>query len=392
MNKTFTPLLLAAIAFGMNAQAEPLHYLDLVETTSGFDRYIYRYTNFNKVSEIQHIDYDNMESSTFRQFTYNDKEQLIEESIAQDYYETEFLDQYIPVSRVEYEWNDKGQMVKRSSWNKTTITGDFEETAILTFIYDEDGKLGKVETSFAATGNTVQRDDYFYDADGRLMKREVWNMLYGNTYLGNTIQYTYNAVGDISNITGYDYDAATGSLRPNSITDYIYNSSGDLEKIQEWSDTRGMLLSEKIYTYTTDFSLEDTIFPRNFEDEYWTADGSEFNLVKHPITSRSEYFINDTTGTLEFTDKYEYTYTTELKPGQVGIEAITMPGASVAFKSLRNGLLQLDGISDFDNVSIVDMEGRPMMNRTYNCGINVSELAPGAYFAITTGGVVKFVK
>lgn len=397
MNKKFTPLLLAAIALGMSAKAANLHFLDLVETTTGFDRYEYRYTDFNKVSQILHIDYDYIQVSSFRTFTYDDKHQLIKENISQDYFEEEELDKYIPVIQIDYEWNGLGQMIRRTSWNVPAedVLGEMEQMAIMEFEYDMQGRLSKV-TYKQPNGIATQHDDYTYDdATNRLIERQVWITLYGSNYLGNTIRYTYNEAGDIANLTGYDSDPTTGALRPNSITDFVYNSEGDLEEIQEWSSSRTMMISKKAFKYLKDFSIEDTVYPNNFEDAFWSPDLNHYELTKHPIQAREEYALNESLNILELNDTYEFSYTEERKPditGLGGVEMIASPTQSVAFKSLRNGLLQLDGISNFDTVSIYDMEGRFIMNKMYGSGLNVEGLAPGSYCAVATGGVVKFVK
>lgn len=399
MKKIFTPALAAIALLGMNAQAADLHYLKEVRNTTGFDITSYAYNENNKVTNIHHIDLDmGPQSSVERVIEYNDKGLVVAEIIWQDYYETENRDQYICTSKVEYEYNDKDQLAVRTTYmaDLTQFERPLNKNAIMKFSYNDKGQMIEVTTAFAINnGKIIQRDEYEYNDKGLLDQKKTYSTNYTNNGLSYVVQYKYNDEDQISQIIANNYDPTYQTLVPSGYTDYKYDAQGNLSVLEQWNNSHAMLVSKKEYTYSTEFTIDNTVYPINFEDSFWNPDFCEFELVRQPIMTRSDYSINDTTSQLEFTEKYEYEYTltrpTSTTNAVETVEGLGV-GSSIIFKGIEAGRAILDGIASEDSVRLFDLEGRTIFSGFYGNGVKVEELPAGTYFITSSKGVVKFAK
>lgn len=397
MKKFFTPAIAAISLLGMNAQAEDFHYLKEVRNTTGFDVTNYAYNKDNRVTHINHIDLDmGAQSSVERVIEYNDKGLVVAEIIWQDYYETEDRDQYICTSKVEYEYNDKDQLAVRTTYmaDLTQFERPLNKNAIMKFSYNDKGQMIEVTTAFAINnGKIIQRDEYEYNDKGQLDQKKTYSTNYTNNGLSYVIQYKYNEEDQISQIVANNYDPTYQSLVPSGYTEYKYDAQGNLSALEQWNNSHSMLVSKKEYTYSTEFTMEQTIYPLNFEDSFWNPDFCEFELVRQPIMTRSDYSINDNTSQLEFTEKYEYEYSL-IRPESTSVESVNdfAIGYSIVFKGIDAGRAILDGIASEDSVRLFDLEGRTIFSGFYGNGVKVEELPAGTYFITSSKGVVKFAK
>lgn len=399
MKKFFTPAIAAISLLGMNAQAADFHYLKEVRNTTGFDVTNYAYNKDNRVTHINHIDLDmGAQSSVERVIEYNDKGLVVAEIIWQDYYETEDRDQYICTSKVEYEYNDKDQLAVRTTYmaDLTQFERPLNKNAIMKFSYNDKGQMIEVTTAFAINnGKIIQRDEYEYNDKGQLDQKKTYSTNYTNNGLSYVIQYKYNEEDQISQIVANNYDPTYQSLVPSGYTEYKYDAQGNLSALEQWNNSHSMLVSKKEYTYSTEFTMEQTIYPLNFEDSFWNPDFCEFELVRQPIMTRSDYSINDNTSQLEFTEKYEYEYTltrpTSTTNAVETVEGLGV-GSSIIFKGIDAGRAILDGIASEDSVRLFDLEGRTIFSGFYGNGVKVEELPAGTYFITSSKGVVKFAK
>lgn len=400
MKKTILLAALGASLCSSTLAAEEVttHFLEDLKTQSGVEYIRYKYNDFNKVSEIIHKDNAELRMSVKRLFTYDENGNCIEELAMQDYYMTGDPEKYVPVVKVTYDYNDKNQVSKRTLFSLDLSSGatieqcSFIETSYLEFYYDFWGNLSQVNTLFPG-GAVVQRDTYMFDTFDRITRKDSYN-LFGNVdELISSLRYIYtdeySEDSELIRIENYALDS-DGVNYLKDVTDFIYDDDNLLETVEVYSGDHATIVTRDDYTYRTDFSIEDTVYPINFEDTYW-VDVPEFSLFKKPVDTKESFVVNDNTYNLEYLDTYKYLYTGD---AELGVEKIAVPGlvAPVMFRGIDGNKIILDGVAPSERVRLLDMEGKILFEGIYGAGINAAGLPTGAYIVMTSTSAVKFSK
>ena len=215
------------------------------------------------------------------------------------------------LSRVDYEYDECGNMTKKREYPDITNSNDYIETQItyqdntlpisisVTGVKDADGNL--------VNGTGIITETYVYDDLGR--------MIASTDGSGNTRQYTYDKVGRLTSVSFPDGTAQTyvfdTPLSKTTYTDrngntyiYQYTNIGLLDTITDPNETilcdndydnRGRLIrstnaenassySELTYTYDDhDRVVKKTVFGQN--NEYLTSENYQYDTDTNSVTT-----------------------------------------------------------------------------------------------------------
>ncbi len=369
--------------------ADDIHYLREIRASKGTETFLYTYDDAGRLAGQAHIRTEDAEFSTRNEYLYNEAGQQVSELTYQNLNRSEDPEQYVMVGRIDYVFDDENRVTERYVYNKFDQGEELSLSSV--FYYNYDGaRLGSISVVPGGTDEVAQTFDYEYDAQGRLISCSV--SLHSSLLSKTT--YTYDSAnGKVKQQINYTYYAAENRLGIDLYVDYEYDDQTRLSSIDQYNNTRMMLLRQLKYIYDekTPFTMAQAVFPANYELEMFGSEVPYFTLTNEPMVGYEERGFNEFSGLCELADVYNFTYLTY--PGEEpeepdSIKAIET-AAGVAF---RGGRIIIDGADAALRVTLTNTAGRTVYAGAYGSGIAASHLAPGVYVLTTPSGSVKIVK
>lgn len=293
---------------------------------------------------------------------------------------------------VEYVYNDKNQITKRTNYNNF---GGFTKGGDLEYIYNDKDQLIKVNTLMDDFMNPDQSvlmstEDYTYENDllvSRLLKSNPNPFGGGDTEFTPSAKstYVYNDAKQLIEQQNYDYDANTGEERKGALIKFSYDAHGNVTVVDYYLRSQKPT-SRNIYHYDTTVLKEKAIYPLQFEEleNEWAR---VVNMSTNIITEVEEWQVPVEVDTLMCLGSYIWNYDAEPVANRVEKEVASLKWM------LNDGVLRLEGAPEGCRVEIFTAEGRLLRLARYSeGGINLGNLPVGIYIARINGrAAVKFV-
>lgn len=374
----------------MSAQAQKL-YLRAVE--NDVDRYDYRYNDLEKLDSVWFNDPEGFHH--YDLWEYDEQGRQIR-TTGHDLLDP-LYGKYSWTSYVDYQYDDKGDMVMRENFNNF---GDgFMQGGELTYLYDNQHRLTEVVYKMNRYGteekNPFQHDYYTYDDLGHLTSKyiercdpfepsDMWpsyriEYIYDETtglLLSQTVINMEDQIGEaVSEKTEYEYDAAGNVLQA---AYYSVNSIG--QYVKQATDE---------YVYDLNTSASNLIFPVDLEHQDFVHESA-----KNMITQKKYWGINMMSEEFELLATFNYTYSKAAYGSGVSASTIKGNGNNLKLAACDGCMLTLTG----DNINnhmarIYDMNGKMVLQEMVNHSqVNVISLSRGLYIVKVCGQAMKFRK
>lgn len=295
---------------------------------------------------------------------------------------------------VEYVYNEKNQLVKRTNYNNF---GGFTKGGDIEYIYNEKDQLIKVNSlmdDFMDPEKSIlmSTEEYTYEND--LLVSRVLEMNSDPFFGGEDPEfkpsakstYTYNENKQLIAQQNYDYDYNTGEEREGALTKFLYDAHGNVTMVDYYMRNE-YPTSRTIYHYDTTVLKEKAVYPLHYEDaenEWHRVATMSSNI----ITEVEEWQVPVEVDTLMYLGSYIWNYDVKPEAGN----RVEKKVASLKWM-LNDGVLSLEGAPEGCRVEIFTSEGRLIRLARYSeGGINLGNLPAGIYIARINGRAsVKFV-
>lgn len=295
---------------------------------------------------------------------------------------------------VEYVYNDKNQLVKRTNYNNF---GGFSKGGDLEYIYNEKDQLIKVNTLM---------DDFMDPEKSILMSTEEYT--YENDLLVSRVletnsdpfgwgggdpefkpsaksTYSYNDANQLIAQQNYDYEANTGEEREGALVKFSYDAHGNVTMVDYYLRSE-YPSSRNVYHYDTTVLKEKAVYPLHYEEaenEWHRVATMSSNI----ITEVEEWQVPQEVDTLMYLGSYVWNYDAEPVANHVEKEVAPLKWM------LNDGVLRLEGAPEGCRVEVFTADGRLVRHTRYSeSGIALGVLPTGIYIARINGrAAVKFV-
>lgn len=270
---------------------------------------------------------------------------------------------------IEYTYNAQGLIASRSNYNN--FGGIFELGGTYDYTYNEAGQI--IHTELTMGDMVYQTVDYEYE--NGLLATETWS--YSNPFSqsgdfepAERMSYTYNNSGNLTLITYETYDGISDWGLYGTRT-YTYNEVGNCTEMHAY-DADENETERSIFTYDNRL-LEETLMP-------WTPEMTRPETFNNKnIYTLEEYWALDVDFVLQYVCDYEYNYV-GIDEG-VGLADVEQLPLTITPNPTEN-IIVLSGLAEGTHqMEIVDMAGRIVMsdNVSNSKQIDLSELQKGCY-------------
>ncbi|MBO5838375.1 MAG: T9SS type A sorting domain-containing protein [Bacteroidales bacterium] len=270
---------------------------------------------------------------------------------------------------IEYTYNAQGLIASRSNYNN--FGGIFELGGTYDYTYNEAGQI--IHTELTMGDMVYQTVDYEYE--NGLLATETWS--YSNPFSqsgefepAERMSYTYNNSGNLTLITYETYDGISDWGLYGTRT-YTYNEVGNCTEMHAY-DADENETERSIFTYDNRL-LEETLMP-------WTPEMTRPETFNNKnIYTLEEYWALDVDFVLQYVCDYEYNYVS-IDEG-VGLADVEQLPLTITPNPTEN-IIVLSGLAEGTHqMEIVDMAGRIVMsdNVSNSKQIDLSELQKGCY-------------
>jgi hypothetical protein len=270
---------------------------------------------------------------------------------------------------IEYTYNAQGLIASRSNYNN--FGGIFELGGTYDYTYNEAGQI--IHTELTMGDMVYQTVDYEYE--NGLLATETWS--YSNPFSqsgdfepAERMSYTYNNSGNLTLITYETYDGISDWGLYGTRT-YTYNEVGNCTEMHAY-DADENETERSIFTYDNSL-LEETLMP-------WTPEMTRPETFNNKnIYTLEEYWALDVDFVLQYVCDYEYNYV-GIDEG-VGLADVEQLPLTITPNPTEN-IIVLSGLAEGTHqMEIVDMAGRIVMsdNVSNSKQIDLSELQKGCY-------------
>ncbi len=392
MKLLYTALVAVALpALAAQADDATHHYLREINASQGTESWLYTYNESGQLTRQVHTTTAEPNTNTRTDYVYNEKGLNTLVTTYQNLEMSENPDDYILVIRMEYDFNDRNQISSYSVYNYAGPGADLALSSVYNYEYASDGKLTRISIVPDGFDHPTQVFDFTYDTAGRVSARD---MTHNGTLMSKNV-YTYNeadgpAKGKIKQQINYTHYPQENRLGVDLYVDYVYDQEGHLTSIDEYNNTRLMLLKQFVYLYDaekTPFTMDEAVYPANYDDEMFGAEIPYYTLTNAPMYAYEERAFNEFSGLCELVDVFNFTYLTypDLEP--VAIETVSA-GRPVGV-TVNGGRIYLDSAAATEYVNLTDASGRIVYSGAYGAGIDASRLAKGVYVVATPRGAAK---
>jgi hypothetical protein len=270
---------------------------------------------------------------------------------------------------IEYTYNAQGLIASRSNYNN--FGGIFELGGTYDYTYNEAGQI--IHTELTMGDMVYQTVDYEYE--NGLLATETWS--YSNPFSqsgdfepAERMSYTYNNSGNLTLITYETYDGISDWGLYGTRT-YTYNEVGNCTEMHAY-DADENETERSIFTYDNRL-LEETLMP-------WTPEMTRPETFNNKnIYTLEEYWALDVDFVLQYVCDYEYNYVGIDE--EVGLADVEQLPLTITPNPTEN-IIVLSGLAEGTHqMEIVDMAGRIVMsdNVSNSKQIDLSELQKGCY-------------
>lgn len=358
-------------------------------------------------------------------YSWNDKGQLtrIDVSVDEDYYEeltydaegrcilveefqnlfTGGQDDYKRVNGVSYFYNEDGTMNYCIIANYLSVAGYNEDSyAFQSYEYNADGTLKQKNIGFlkgadqpVAEGSAFQVVYYTYDNKAQLIEEE-WTMT-GSTLDPMIFRYAYDGQGrrvlktslEGSRIVSYEvhiFDEETGDLTETYTTNTAFTYT--LENGKFTVTNEGVMQKMSQFDYNDQIPASECAYPCSpYDDEM----GETYNWTQasHRIEEETVWERDQDGDIFDIFAVWSYKWSAD----NAGIDGIANNPAASFSASVVNGVLKLNGCSDYDTVRVFDLNGRVVKSAMPRNGkIDLNSLEKGVYVVSTPAGATKVAR
>lgn len=393
--KHFYLIMLALGLSASAASAETHNYVREINSENGFETYLYSYTETGKLAEGVHMTAEQPEFNSRYTFEYDAAGRPVAQHYYQNLQNTENPEEYVAVSQIAYVYDAAGCLTERTVYS--LYNGEPTEPelgSVYRLTYTAAGVLDKVEVFPAHSPETASQTTYYtYDAKGRITAKDSYMALYGPTQLATRTTYSYNAKTDrLEQEILYTYYPGENRLGIDLYVDYVFNDDGSMKSIDEYNNTRLMLLQQHLYLYDDNKTIENPVYPLDIEEELLGVQVSVYELTAKPMTGYELRNFNEYSGLVELYDTCYYTWldqpSTPKVPG--GIADINADSDNALRVKVEGNRLLFAGAEAGAAAQIVNAAGAVVRTSKASVAIDLTGLAAGVYVVTSGGRSAKF--
>lgn len=287
--------------------------------------------------------------------------------------------------KIVYEYDENNRMLYRKNYNLDTWggTGELLLGGCYAFFYDETGRLTHRKLFWdAAMTDLFETTNYTYDEAGRLVKESYLQHSFGSTSEEMVVTYYYDEEGKLIRLRTDAMNYNTGELQEDDNLAYKYDGNGNLISRLSYGTDPNTPNEEHVLSYYTDTLATDVAMPINHEDDI------DFYILSKNVVKQDSIYRRDAEGgTFDLFDIQDWKYA-DLNSAS-GIENVFNGAKIMAVSRDSEGNVILNGVENHENVRVYDVNGRIIRNGAYNGKVNVNELPRGMYVIATRQGCVK---
>ena len=354
-----------------------------IQSSDDLEFYQFEYTDFFKIQTQSYKDiYNGMLCMDFH--TYNEKNQLVSILTRQDLDHSYDPDNLTDACRVDYQYDEQGNLVIRDNFNRDFSTGELTQSARIVYTYDEDGGctteeqfwMFDLEKPFLRLVKT-------YDEQGRLQKvEELQQDWYDKDtyYFSGRQTFTYDEEG---RLVHSEYGSATGEIDETTgeyLTELIngenlnYNAAGDVES-HEVLTKSGSVSTREVYTYDENVNAENVAYP--VTPEFPVAQ-QQHSL--HKVLSEEHWVTDMNSGDLVYTHTMNFSY----EPTESAVKALKYDSLLGVNYNPATSELVFNGNVEGAAVRLVSISGQTLLTDCVKGNISTADFTPGAYIVILT--------
>ena len=374
-------LALASVCvFAANAQT-PRELLVSMESSDELEFVEFDYTDFQKVKTQTYIAYMDGKLCV-DMHEYNDKQQLVSILTMQDLDYSLDFNNLSPACRVDYAYDEAGNLTVRDNFNRDFLSGELTQSARIVYTYDENGRRTKEEQFWSFDlEKPFLRIFSTYNAEGQLVSTEEYQQDWGDkdlySFSGRT-DYAYDKQGRLVH-TDYFYayvsNEETGELYTELINseDFFYDDEGDVVKHDMLSPS-GKVTNREVFEYDKETGVDDVAYP--VTPEYPVAQQKH---SKHKVLSEEKWVTDLNTDELVYSHSMLYNYESCI----VGIDAVRSDRQVAMNYNPETRNLVFDGDVSGASVRLVSASGQTLLSQTADGrSLNMATLAPGTYIVL----------
>lgn len=384
-------LLLFAIAATAAVSVQSQEYkLAGYVSTDNIERCDYVYNDANQVTEIRRYDTREPELNYIVVVTYDESGREIRSDLYQDINAvgSEDYNDFVLVAYVELQYNESNLVSERrnyNNWGASTGTEDWALGGVLTYSYDESGRLTSEKTYFDAEASWLfQEIKYEYNAQGKLEQALTYRDNFGTMPLVGRIEYNYDESGLLTSTKSYDADYGSDELKFSGSIEYTYTTEGSLLTRAELN-RNGSEQQKSVFVYSENpMPAADIVFPYEFDEQ---STNEIYSLMTFAPDSFEHYAMDQNSGLLFNDANYTYKYTSI--SGTINIVDDRL-GQAVSLRSLVDGKLSVTGVTDGTRVQVFRTDGtRAADTKCIGGNIDLSGLHGGTYLISIGKNVFK---
>lgn len=304
-------------------------------------------------------------------------------------YDPDLTGKFRLTSYIDYEYNDKKQMVLRQNYNDWG-SGP-EQGGRLSYSYDDEGRLSKIVYEFYMGSNTFEKfmeDIYSYDEQGRLLQIDSHTSDFMTGEWGLSVSLVHDYDGTSERLVSIKrYEIKDNEKKEISKREYSYDDSGNVVSDKTYyknSDGSYSIASSFDYVYDLTTDASNIVMPYEFE-----APDYVHSNIKNKIVSKDYSTINMNNGKFEYVTTFYYEYSSS----GAGVPTVMTGGKTGMYLSHdRNRIITSENLTGKD-VRICDISGSAVRGFIVCAnGVDISMLKSGVYIITAGKKSMKFMK
>lgn len=353
-----------------SAQEMQIQRLSAIDSDDGMESEIFIYNDDNTPQGYYHYIENDVSSSYYVEYAYDDQRRIIEDKTLQDIYGTGDINDMKTVCKCTYTYNEQGLLATRDNFNSAGSV--LRQSAHIVYSYDDAGRLVTEEQFWAnRPSSAFAIFKYYYDDKGLLIERKetTEDAFAQGSYIdsGKTI-YTYDEEGTLLS-TKYYYLSSDNVPKLSETEHLIYDEAGNIAKSERVTGS-GVIKSRAIYSYDNSVEASQVVLPKSIEYELPHAKG-----IMTKRTQEEVWMIDNNTDKLALAYILEYYYE---DVAASGLSQMIERQAMTYFDS-ESKCLHTTGRGNAD-VRVIGRNGATLyLTTTVNGRADLSSLAPGIY-------------